>query len=356
MLITIVAFLGVLAVLIIAHELGHFATAKAFRVRVDEFGLGFPPRLLAIRRGETLYSLNAIPLGGFTKMSGEEDPKVPRSLASKSIGVRLLVLSAGSIMNALLPLLLFSIAFMVPHNLIMEQVLVKEVAPNSPAAIAGIESGDMILQINGKSVHNFFELHRYTQLNLGKEVTLLVKHSDLTTENIQVVPRWKPPEGEGAIGIERDIEAARLSQTTVRQSYPFWEAIPMGVGECIETFVLFKNGIIGMFIGAIPVEVTGPVGIAQLTGEVAKAGISPLLEFTAFLSINLAIINIFPLPALDGGRIVFVLLEWVRRGKRISPKTEGLVHMIGFVMLMAAFLAITYQDIVRIVSGGSLIP
>ena len=111
-----------------------------------------------------------------------------------------------------------------------------------------------------------------------------------------------------------------------------------------------------MIIGATPVAVAGPVGIAQITGEAAKAGISPLLEFAAFLSINLAIINIFPLPALDGGRIVFVLLEWVRRGRRISPKTEGLVHLIGFVMLMAAILAITYQDIIRIVSGESLIP
>ncbi len=111
-----------------------------------------------------------------------------------------------------------------------------------------------------------------------------------------------------------------------------------------------------MIIGAVPAAVAGPVGIAQLTGEVAKAGISPLLEFAAFLSINLAIINMFPLPALDGGRIVFVILEWVRRGKRIAPKTEGLVHLIGFVMLMGVFVAITYQDIIRIVSGGSLIP
>jgi regulator of sigma E protease len=144
--------------------------------------------------------------------------------------------------------------------------------------------------------------------------------------------------------------------TIVRQSEPFWKAIPMGVKECIETFVLFKNEIIRIFIGATSLQVGGPVAIAQITGEAAKAGISPLLEFAAFLSINLAIINIFPLPALDGGRIVFVLLEWVRRGRRISPKTEGLIHAIGFALLMAAILAITYQDIIRIISGESLIP
>ncbi len=352
MIITILAFLGVLVVLIIAHELGHLVTAKASGVRIDEFGLGFPPRLLSIKRGETLYSLNAIPLGGFVKMAGEEDPKVPRSLASKSIGTRLLVLSAGSLMNALLPLLLFSIAFMVPHNLVIGQVLVKEVAPNSPAAMAGIEPRDTILSVNEKSVHNIGDLHRNIHLNLGKETTMIIRHSDSTTEAIQVIPRWKPPQGQGAIGIVASMSYPAI----VRQHYPFWKAIPLGASECIETFVLFKNGIISMVIGAIPVELAGPVGIAQITGEVAKAGISPLLEFAAFLSINLAIINIFPLPALDGGRIVFVLLEWVRRGKRISPKREGLVHLIGFAMLMAVIVVLTYQDIIRIISGGSLIP
>jgi regulator of sigma E protease len=356
MIITIVAFIGILAVLIITHELGHFATAKAFGIKVEEFGVGFPPRLIGIRKGETLYSLNAIPLGGFTKMAGEEDPKVPRSLASKGIGTRLIVLSAGSIMNALLPILLFSIAFMVPHDVVIEPVLVKEVAPDSPAAAAGIEAGDTLLGINGKLANNFSEFQRYVQLNLGKEITILVEHSDSTTEEVQLIPRWKPPEDEGAIGIERDIEFAQSNRTIVRQSEPFWKAIPMGASECIETFVLFKNEILKWIIGATSPQVTGPVGIAQLTGEVAKAGISPLLEFAGFISINLAIINILPLPALDGGRIVFVLLEWVRRGKRISPKTERLVHLIGFAMLMALIMVITQQDVMRIISGESLIP
>jgi regulator of sigma E protease len=351
-IITVITFLGILAGLILAHELGHFVTAKASRVRVDEFGLGFPPRLLSIKRGETRYSLNAIPLGGFVKMAGEEDPKVPGSLASKSIGTRLLILSAGSLMNALLPLLLFSIAFMVPHDTLAGQVMVEEVATSSPAASAGIESGDVILSINEKPVRNINDLQRNIYLNLGKEITLLIKHSDSTTEDIGVIPRWTPPEGEGAIGV-----AVRLlNPTVISQHYPFWKAIPMGVSECIEAFVIFKNGILSMIIGTTPVAVAGPVGIAQITAEVAKAGISPLLEFAAFLSINLALINIFPLPALDGGRIAFVLLEWVRRGKRISPKTENVVHLVGFILLMTAILIITYQDIIRIISGESLIP
>lgn len=351
-LITIVAFLGVLAVLILAHELGHFVTAKASRVKVDELGLFFGRRLFSVTWRETRYSLNAIPLGGFVKMAGEEDPKVLGSLASKGISTRLLVLSAGSLMNLLLPLLLFSIAFMVPHDLVSGRVIIEEVAPDSPAARAGIKSEDVILSINDKPVHNIGDLHRYIQLNMGKEVNILVKRSDATTEEVKAIPRWKPPEGQGAIGIV----VSMSNPTVVSQHYPFWKAIPMGVSECIETFILFKNAIIGLFIGAASLQLTGPVGIAQITGEVAKAGISPLLKFAAFFSINLGIINLFPLPALDGGRIVFVLLEWVRRGKRIRPEREGLIHLIGFAMLMAAILAITYQDIIRIISGESLIP
>ncbi len=352
MLITIVAFIIVLVVLVLAHELGHFITAKAAGVKVEEFGLGYPPRLLWIRRGETIYSLNAIPLGGFTRMAGEEDPRAPRSLASKGIGTRLLVLSAGSLMNFLLPLLLFAIAFMVPHDVLLGKVVVQEVAADSPAARAGIRPADTLLSISGRPINNGGDLSRYIQLNLGKKITLLVQHNDATTETLQVIPRWKPPPGQGAVGVLTSTENA----TIVRQSDPFWRAIPLGVTTCIETFVLFKNGIVSIIIGAVPAQFTGPVGIAQLTGEVARAGIGPLLEFAAFLSINLAIINIFPLPALDGGRMAFVLLEWVRRGKRISPKTEGLVHLIGFIALMAFILAITYHDIIRIISGESLIP
>jgi len=350
-IITIVAFLIVLAVLIITHELGHFATAKAFGVKVEEFGVGFPPRLLSIKRGETRYSLNAIPLGGFTKMVGEVDPSETRSLASKNTGVRILVLGAGSLMNALLPLLLFSIAFMVPHDVIIGEIVVKEVVSGSPAAVAGIQPEDTILSINGKKLNNTMDLSREIQLNLGKKITITMTRDGSTTEEVQLVPRWKPPEGQGATGIL----VATLNPAIVSQREPFWRAIPLGVMECIETFVLFKNGILSLFIGTETLQLGGPVAIAQITGEAAKAGISPLLEFAAFLSINLAIINIFPLPALDGGRIVFVLLEWIRRGKRISPKTEGLIHGIGFALLMAAILAITYQDILRIISGESFI-
>ena len=348
----ILLFLIGLGMVVFVHELGHFVTAKLSGVKVEEFGLGFPPKLLSIKRGGTVYSLNAIPLGGFTKMVGEEDPSHPQSLANQKRPIRILILSAGSLMNLLLPLLLFSIALMVPHNLPVGEVVITSVAPDSPAARAGLEQGDVFLKINGRAVQNTFDLHRNTTLNLGQEITLEMKKSGGITSTVKLVPRWKPPPPQGAMGV--GISMPEI--TIIRESEPFWRAIPQGVVECAETFVLFKNEIIKWIIGATSPQITGPVGIAQMTGEFVRAGFSPLLQFAAFLSINLGIINLFPLPALDGGRIVFVLLEWVRRGKRILPKTEGLIHLIGFAMLIGFILLVTYQDIIRIMDGGSFIP
>lgn len=351
-MITLLAFFGVLVVLVLAHEMGHYVTARLSGVKIDEAGLGFPPRLFSLKRGGTRYSVNALPLGGFVKMAGEEDPKVPGSLASKSVASRFLVMGSGSLMNFLLPVLLFTIALMVPSDAVSAQVTVDEVAPASPAAAAGIEPGDQLLAVEGESVASIGDLQREIQLRLGRPVTLLVRNADSSLEEVRVVPRWRPPPGEGAIGVA----VMNSSPAIVRESLPFWRAVPRGVEESIEAFILFKNAIISMIIGAAPAVIGGPVAIAQITGEVARAGLGPLIEFAAFLSINLGIINILPLPALDGGRMVFVLLEWVRRGRRISPRTEGTVHMIGFALLIGFILAITYQDIIRIISGDSLIP
>jgi regulator of sigma E protease len=352
LLINILIGIAVISVILLAHELGHFISAKVVKVRVEEFGLGFPPRLLSIKRGETLYSLNAIPFGGFNKLAGEEDPEVSSGLARRSIPIRLLVIGAGSLMNILLALLLFSIVFMIPQDVINGNVLIEEVAPDSPAAIAGLMPTDTIVSLNDKPIFNNFELQRYIQLNLGNEVTLVVKHNNGTTESFQLVPRWKPPEGEGAIGVGIQTVNAEV----IRVSYPFWEAIPRGFVGLYETVLLYKNGMVGVVTGAVPADFYGPVGIVQATGEIARYGAAPLLEFAAFISLILGILNLFPLPALDGGRIAFVLLEWIRRGKRISPKREGLVHLIGFLIFMMLMLAITLQDIIRIASGESIIP
>lgn len=351
MLLTIVIFIAILVLLILAHELGHFMTAKLSGVKVEEFGIGFPPRLISFKRGETVYSLNAIPLGGFTKLLGEEDPTLRGSLASKSIATRVLVLSAGSLMNILLPIVLFSAAFMIPHDMLLEKVQIEEVAPGSPAQSAGIEPGDTILEINGHPIKNRGDIGYLIHLNLGSEVNILLEKTDFSSKEVNVKPRWNPPEGQGAIGIV----ITGVDSTVIRESYPFWKAIPSSITHCWEILVLFRNEIVTWFLGATP-QLAGPIGIAELTGEVAKAGFSALLKFTALISINLAIINLFPFPGLDGGRLVFVALEWVRRGRRIPPQKEGLVHLIGFIVLIIVIAVVSYYDIIRIIQGESLLP
>jgi len=351
-ILTIVVGIVALSVLIIVHELGHFFAAKAAGVPVEEFGIGFPPRAYGRKWRGTIYSINWIPFGGFNKIAGEVDPKVPKGLASRGYSVRLLVLSGGVIMNLLLPFILLAVAYMVPHDIVSGQVMVAEVAPDSPAQMAGIEAGDTLISIEGHEIKNGGDISRYIQLNLGKEISLVVEHADTTTETVTLIPRWRPPEGEGAIGILYKTEDAVI----VSESYPPWEAIPIGARSCIEALTLYKNGIAGMITGTIPFTPAGPVGIVQVTGEAVHSGVSPVLELTAFISIAIAITQLIPFPALDGGRMLFVLLEWIRRGKRVSPKTEGIVHSVGFMVLLGLLVLITYQDLIRWISGESLIP
>jgi regulator of sigma E protease len=351
-LIAIIAFVIIFTGVIMAHELGHFITAKLSDVKVEEFGIGYPPRMFGIKRGETIYSINWLPIGGFTKMSGEEDPCVTRSLASKSRATRALVLGAGAIVNALLPFILFSAAYMLPHDIVSQQIHIQEVSPNSPAEAAGLMPGDIILEINGKKIENYSDLQRYTQMNLGKKTTLLVQTTQNTQESRTLVPRWKPPEGQGAFGIMLDEDKLKDSTVVSRRAEPFFKSISMGVSQTFQTMALYKNTLLGMIIGNNSAQLTGPIGIAQITGEVAKYGISPLLELAGVLSLSLAIMNLLPLPALDGGRLTFIFLEWIRGGRRVSPQTEGKVHFAGFIMLLVLMLVLTFQDIARIIGGG----
>jgi len=350
--IMIFIFIAMLAVLILVHEFGHFIAAKRSDVKVEEFGIGFPPKLASIKKGETVYSLNLVPLGGFVKLLGEEDPTEPRSFASKSIGIRALILAAGPLMNLVLPIILFSTVFMIPHNVLMEQVQVQQVAPSSPAAEARIEQGDIILAINGHKINNRGDLAYYVQLSLGSETTLLLNKATNGEQEVTLVPRWRPPESEGALGIE--VVGAEGSQQVIRQSYSPWTASMLGTQRCLETLILFRNTIRSWIIGATTLQVAGPVGIYQMTAEVARAGLLALIVFTAFISLNLGIINLLPLPALDGGRIVFLLVELARRGKRVSPRVEHLVNAVGFALLILLMCIITYFDIARIIGGGSL--
>jgi regulator of sigma E protease len=351
MALTIVVGILVLSVLIIAHELGHFIAAKATGCWVKEFGIGFKPRLWGKKFRDTIYSINWIPFGGFNDISGEVDPTAPRALAARKYWVRLLVLGGGMIMNLILPFILMAIAYMVPHDVAYGQVVVQEISANSPAEAAGIVPGDTILTVNGIAVNSVSVLSRETQLNLGAPVTLEIQHADAVVETVTVVPRWKPPSGDGAIGILSQTE----NYTVVSETLPFWRAIPEGAASVWDTLVLYKNGIIEMVIGAVPFTPAGPVGIVQVTGEVAQAGAGPVLELTAFISIAIAITQLIPFPSLDGSRMLFVIVEWLRKGKRVSPKVEGIVHSVGFIVLLALMVVITYQDLARWISGGSLL-
>jgi regulator of sigma E protease len=351
MLLTIVAFILILGLLILAHELGHYVTARLAGVKVEEFGIGYPPRIFGIKRGETIYSLNWIPLGGFCRLLGEEDPSEPRSLATKPAWVRLIVLGAGSFMNAILPIVLLTIAFMIPRDVQIGDVFIDEVALNSPAAEAGVEVGDRLLAVNGQEVQNIGDVIYEIHMTLGGDTTLSLENTAGVERTITVVPRWDPPEGEGAVGITMSMANIEV----ISQSYPFWEAVPKAGSTLWETFTLIRNEVASWFARGAAPEVAGPVGIFQLTGEASEAGPSYLVQFAAFLSLNLAFVNLFPIPGLDGGRIIFVLIEVARRGKRVAPRTEGLIHLAGFVLLIGLILVITVADIVRVAEGRPLI-
>jgi regulator of sigma E protease len=352
MFFTILVFIVLLVVLVLTHEIGHLVSAKLCKVKVEEFGIGFPPKIWGFKYGDTIYSINAVPLGGFTKLLGEEDPSTPGSLASKSIGARVFVLSAGSLLNILLPILLFTVAFMIPHDVTTEKVIIKDVAESSPAQAAGIEPGDRVTEINNHVVKNRGELSYQIQLNLGNDIPVVIQKPDGLQKVVLVQPRWAPPKGQGATGITLSSAEPIVSQ----ESMPIWEALPASFTHSWEILVLFRNEVVGWFARNAAPQLAGPVAIAQLTGEVMKAGISPLLEFAALISINLGIFNLLPIPGLDGGRLMFVFLEWARRGKKISPQKEGLVHMIGFFTLIALILVVSYFDISRIIQGVSLFP
>lgn len=356
---TILIFLAVLSILVLVHEWGHYITAKKIGAKVEEFGLGFPPRAYSWKgKDGMIWSLNWIPLGGFVKIKGEsgQDRQDSDSFGHKSIPKRLLVLSAGVIMNFVLAAVLFSVGFTVGIPSVVEgdignkaivterSIAVTEVLPDSPADNAGLRPGDEIISINGEE----FESGEAAREELV--ATVDQRTFDIVVErgDEELAFMLEPTYYEE---YERELVGVALLETGLVK-YP-WYLIP---GKGIETTYLYTReilvafgGIIGSLIqGDQPgVEIAGPVGIAAITGEVAQLGIVYLLQFAAILSINLAIINILPFPALDGGRIAFVLIEAVRR-KPNSPTIEAIVHNLGFALLMLLVIIVTYQDIANL--------
>ncbi|MSQ15197.1 MAG: RIP metalloprotease [Dehalococcoidia bacterium] len=353
--ISLAVFFPVLIVLVVVHELGHYVTAKMSGVVVQEFGIGYPPRLFAVRWRNTDYSINLLPLGGFVKLLGEEDPEEPGSLASKSMKTRLIILSSGSLMNALLPVVLFTVIYMIPRDMPVGPVEILQVLPDSPAQGAGLQTGDRILKINDRKIQNITDVSLSIQVNLGSTINVMLQRGEQQIQS-RVLARWSPPPNQGATGIM--ISMPEGETKIVSQSYPIWKALPLGVRNTTDMLTLFKNGILGLFSsrGSSNFEVTGPIGIARMTGEVAQQGFSTLLQWMSLLSINLAILNMLPIPMLDGGRAFFVVLEGIRGGKRIPPEKEALAHLAGFILLMIMIVIVSYGDILKIIKGDSLFP
>lgn len=386
----------ILAFLVLIHELGHFATAKWFGIEVMEFGFGFPPRIFGIRYRGTLYSLNLIPLGGFVRMLGEEDPTHPKSFARQTVGKRAVVLVAGSFMNLLLPVVIFTVLFMLPHDaLIGGEVLVSGVAPGSPAQEAGLRGGDTILSVDGERIISPDDLAGAIKDKRGQPVELSVRRGSLVTglgfspefmsiESLTLVPRVDPPNlkvvetvtdptreaglrearrydaslrigdtmAQKAIGVRIGLANPKFGKTTD----PIWTAFPKSFQTIWDVLSFTWDGISqGVSTQSNP-GLAGPVGIAQVTGEVVdRFGVSLVFQLTALLSISLGIVNILPIPALDGGRLMFVIIEWLRRGRRISLQREGLAHLVGFGILIVFIVVLSYSDIVRIINGESFL-
>lgn len=343
------AIIPILSLLMIVHELGHFITARRAGVVVQEFAIGFPPRLFSIKHDGIVYSLNLVPLGAYVKMLGEEDPSAPGSFARQPGWVRAIILGAGASMNFLLAVLLFAAAFMVGFPApAREQVTIMEIQPGSPAESAGLQSGDIVRRINGIPVDLTSTFIDTTRANLGRPVTLAVERAGSEIE-VTLTPRTVVPEGQGPIGVR--------IQTTVLETkivnHPPLASLGMGlerswdvVRYTLMTPVLLMEGVVQ------PEEVrpVGPFGIAQVTSQaasyVADTGFwYPVLTVTAMLSAGLAVANMLPFPALDGGRIVFVVLEALRGGRRVSPQREGMVHFVGIIVLVAIMLAVTFYDV-----------
>lgn len=418
---TLISLIVALSILVFVHELGHFVAAKRSGVVVEEFGMGYPPRVLTLWRGRgeividgkkiaiprgfklpegvraralvtyktatddmgnlalthialvsspdgaeaepadveaphasyveflapgTIYSINAIPFGGFTKMLGEEDPTFPGSLASKNKRTRIVVLVAGAAMNLLTAVLFFALAFGsgMPAVADPANAVIREVAAGSPAETAGLQAGDIVVQAGDTPVLTMDDLSVYTRAHLGQEIVLTVQR-DGQTLKIRVVPRVNPPEGQGAMGVI-------LGQRTEVKRYAWHESLWMGLKNTVAMCYTYVTLPVQLIRGLIPAEMArpvGPVGVGQLVGDAVQSSIDlgwwyPVLLMMASLSVAVAMTNLLPLPGLDGGRILFVIIEGIR-GKRVDPAKEGLVHLIGMLLLVALMFLLIWQDL-----------
>ncbi|MGB4505155.1 MAG: RIP metalloprotease RseP [Syntrophaceticus sp.] len=337
----------VLGFLIFVHELGHFMVAKMVGIHVHEFSIGFGPKLLGFQKSKetTMYSLRVLPLGGFVRMAGmdPEEEEHDNGFNSKPLKSRFAVISAGSIMNFFVAILLFIITFgLIGVPAASNTNVIGEVLPDSPAMVAGLKAGDRIVSINETPTQNWEEVAGSIRESGKSDLKLVVKRQEQML-SFTVTPRYDPQFEVYQIGIRQQV---------IWQKQGFITAIKLGLDQSFQFAKMVLVGLVGLIGGTISTnEVAGPVGITVAIGEAAAVGPGYLMIFTAILGINLALINLLPIPALDGSKLIFLLVEGLR-GRPVDPEKENFINLIGFALLMVLFVLITYNDIARIITGG----
>ncbi|MFW5998162.1 MAG: RIP metalloprotease RseP [Halanaerobiaceae bacterium] len=355
MLTTIISFIIVLGVLIFFHEFGHYIMAKKAGIKVEEFALGWGPKLISHKKGETLYSIRIIPIGGFCNMAGEFLPgkeeeleeeerekylkakKEGKCFHQKSIWQRFLVIFMGPFMNFLLAAFIFIIIFSVFGLPIdsSQTTVIGDVTPGQPAREAGLKPGDEILAINDQEVDNWQEMAGIIH-NSEEQIKVRYQRNDVINET-EVKLKYNEEIDANIIGIYPEV---------IREKIGFLRSIKLGFIQTGRIIYLTIAGFIQMISMRSAEGIGGPIMIASIVGEAAQLGINRLLNWTAVISINLGIINLVPIPALDGGRILFLFIELLR-GKPIDPEKESFVHFLGFVLLIILMVFVVYKDIVR---------
>ncbi len=362
---TIILFLVILAVLVFVHELGHFVAAKAFGIRVDEFAIGFPPKIFGWQKGETKYSLNLIPFGGYVKIFGENPDEESmngtdsaRSFVNAKKWKQAVVLLAGIFMNLVFAWILISISFNIGlTSSITDEyrneakdvsVMILSVQEKSPAEKAGIKGGDHILSIKSGDVFQVSPSVEFIQKTIAesKDKIIIEYKRNSATGTVEVVSQNGVVEGKKAIGISMGMVG------TVEFGFfrSFYEGLKLTVMETKNITIGLYTFIAGIFTAqeGLFSQVAGPIGIANMVGEARNVGLSYLLGFVAMISINLAMLNLVPFPALDGGRVLFVAIEAVIR-RRIKPIIANWVNGIGFLLLIVLMIVVTFKDVLRLI-------